>query len=831
MRAVLLLAWRSLCNRPARTILAATGVVLGVALVVVVAAASGSLKAQAVSALRGQVGEATLMVTPADSGRRLPLGLSPAIEAVEGVARVMPQATGYIGLAVGGGLQYVPVVFLDEAAEAGMRTYRLTEGTGLNGGLALEAGVAAQFGLKVGDRVELLTVRNQRVTVAVTGLLAKEGLLAPGMSSVGLVDARGDLASVWSDLGVVRFLVVPEPGTDPAAVTAALAAALPANAKAGPAEIVVNRGTPGALLMGLSFFSGIAALVGAFLVFGGFSLSLRERQVQTGMTMAVGATRWQVAGALLAEAAGIGLVGSVAGLGTGWLLSFGMVRLAADTLGRPGETVDVSLTAGHAGIALAVGMGMSLLAALLPVLATVRTSPVEAIRRRASSPVNPGFGMAAAGLAIAAASALGWVAATRSGLLIIGQICTATYYIGVIMAVPLIIRWGARYLIEPLARRVGPVAVMAAGNLTRNIARATVTVAAMTVAVAMVISLGSVERSVWAGMEQHLNAVAAGDLVLRGDLSPAVVSRVRALPGVDRAATLAGCRLVTDTGVSFQGAAIEAADFRYIMPFHLAEGNRDRVLQALEQGGAVVLPVHMAREHGIVVGDTLHFHRFDNMDQQLPETVALRVVGLINAVVNNGRQAYIARSDAEAYFNSTVTATLYVKTSADADRVAREVSAAFPRMQVQNFTQFKEMYRRSNAQEVVTFRAILYMALAVSALGIANTLSMSVIAQRRELALLRSVGATASQTWAVVVAEAFWLGLTGVLLGLMAGSLFANSFVVGASGFMNFDLPFAYPVGDAALVAAAGVALALLAALVPAARAGRIPVVEALRAE
>lgn len=363
----------------------------------------------------------------------------------------------------------------------------------------------------------------------------------------------------------------------------------------------------------------------------------------------------------------------------------------------------------------------------------------------------------------------------------------------------------------------------------------------MMVAVAMIISFSAVSTSFWQGAQDHVASAMAGDLVLQGDLNDAVTRAVRAAPGVaafspEGEAFFQGenCAEADCRTWSLYALAVEPAELRKVLPFRLAEGDREAALTALEKGGALVLSATHARKHGIQLGDTITARRYDDTGRVVKESgVPLQVVGLINVAFNQGRIGYILRGDAERYLGGAYITRGYVKLAPGADpaQAAAGIKAAAPGLIAQDFTAYREKLRSQVASEMGAFKAILYIALIASALGIINTLALGVVEQRRELSMLRAVGATAGQTWRMVVVESLFLGLVGVALGLLAGSLFAASFVRGAELYMNFAAPFTYPLRDTLLAGTVALALAVLAAAIPAWYAGRVQVVDGLRTE
>ncbi len=840
MRAAALLAWRNLSSRPLRTLLAAGGVVLGVALLLAVLISVRSMDKELRAAVAGDAGEAEIVVVPARGQSWLPREMENAIAGTAGVDRVIPQVVrGSLALGLRGALTGVPFFAVDPTVEGDLHTYKLTQGRfpDQEPGVVLEQSWAEERGLTVGDNVSVLFSPSQRLEWKITGLMAFQGIGRVNGGGVALMNLAHYQQATGHAGQVSRFLVTLKPKTQVGDVVTRLEQALGDGAQA-----VDNQGSTGAgsnMRMGLGFFAGVAALVGAFQIFGSFSLSLRQRVVETGLARAVGATGGQVALSLLLEAAGIGVAGGLVGLPVGLALSVGMIKLVAAT-GGGREVAAFAVAPADVVISLAAGVGVALLAAILPVLRTSRLSPTEALRTVDLTGARRRGWSALVGLVLAIIGLISWQWTIRDGEILLGQAFTMLYYLGAAMAIPLLVRWGVLYLLHPVARRLGAVPLLAASNLARNIERASLTAGAMMVAIAMVISFSAVSTSFWEGAQEHVTAAMSGDLILQGDLSDEVAKAVRGLPGVaglspEGEAFFQGesCNEKGCSTWSLYTPAIDPAEARKVLPFRLTEGDREQAFSALEKGGAIILSATHARKYGIKLGDKITARAYLEGNAVAKERSEFTVVGLLNVSFNNGRYGYISRADAVRHLGGAYMLKGYVKLApgASGEAVAASIRAAAPGLQVQDFTAYREKLRQQMGSEMSAFRAILYIALFASALGIVNTLALSVVEQRRELALLRAVGATAGQTGLMVVVESLFLGLVGVVLGLVAGSLFANSFVQGAALYLNFAAPFTYPVSDALLVCSLALGLAAIAAVVPSWRAGRVQVMTALRAE
>lgn len=466
MRVICLLAWRNLSERPARTLLSAGGIVLGVALMlsILIAIRSADKDLRAMEA--GDAGEAALVVTPNRGHRTVAQTLVSQVEAIPGVGRVLPQIVGTAAVPLTGEIRTLPFYAIDPAVEGPLRTYRITSGEfpGAQApGVAIGERFAAKHGLALGDTVSLVLGPKRRLELPITGFLARESIGRQNGGGVLLVNLAYYQEALGRQGELSRILITLAPGAEAGVVETALGQQLPGEATVYQSGI---RSGANSLKMGLSFFGSLAVLVSAMLIFGGFSLALRQRTVQTGMTLAIGATPLQVTASLLMEAIGLGLAGGLAAIPLGTALSVGMLRLVSASYNGGWRTFDrVEIAVADIAVSLGIGLAVTVVAALLPAWRAARVQPVEALRAAAGGEERKGTALAIFGLILAVVGFFGWQWGIGGGKVLTAQGFTLGYFIGVALAIPLIVRWSVHYLMEPAAARLGAVARLAAGNL------------------------------------------------------------------------------------------------------------------------------------------------------------------------------------------------------------------------------------------------------------------------------------------------------------------------------------------------------------------------------
>ncbi len=246
--------------------------------------------------------------------------------------------------------------------------------------------------------------------------------------------------------------------------------------------------------LNLSALSWVALVVGLFLVYNTATVSVLARRDEVGMLRALGVTRRQVLGLFLGEAAVMGLAGAALGLGLGRLLA----DLAVGVTGATVSTIYIATAAAppalgwaHVVLALLIGVPLSLLAATVPALEASRVPPTAAmrgadrletrVRLRPRTFVVPLVVLAAAlGLA-----QLGPV----NGMPLFGYLAAFVTIIGAALLVPALVYGMARMVRAPLRRLLGVEGVLAHAHLSSAIPRLSISIAALSVSLAMMVAV------------------------------------------------------------------------------------------------------------------------------------------------------------------------------------------------------------------------------------------------------------------------------------------------------------------------------------------------------
>jgi putative ABC transport system permease protein len=851
MRGLVPYAWRSLVARPARSLLTAFGIALGVAVLVAALAVNAGLETAIERTVTSAVGRADLRVAAfTESG--LSGATVTALDGVPGIAVAAPaiERRAFLGTEPGRPTETEPVTVLgvDPTREPRVHDLALVRGSALadvdEASALVTERLAAAEGLDLGSQVSILGA-GAPVSVRVIGILAGDGpavgsagrtLVLPIRTAQRLALADGEAPPATGMLaGVTRIDAVLAVGADPGTVTSEIATALTAEpyVLSTPRDIAASMRASTADIRGtIALLASITLFAAAFLIFNTLAMTVVERIRELALLRAAGATRGQVVRVVAAQAVLLGLGGSVAGLLLGALLALVLTAWlhAAGNAGleRP-ELTPAIMAAG-----LLAGMLVTLVAALEPARRAGSVSPVTALRARS----DPG----AAARAHVRWLVLVMVVVAIAGILLLpvgegapgGKARALAVYGALLLAVLL-----TPALLVPLGRIAGlPFSLvlrleerLARAAIARDRGRSTLTVGALVIGLAMVVALGCVQANARVVATGWLTDVVPGDAVLTA-IAPAPVGdggvdeQLRHVPGVALATPLASFDLAFE-GAKLEATAVRGADIAADGRLTFTAGDRGTALAALDAGGSVILPRSRAERIGVGVGDVIAVMTTDGL-------VDLKVVGLVERSFpgRTGETALVGWRDAEAHFGIRGADAFAVR-YAPGDRaaaaaavveVARAWALRIAPIEAVAGTMTDALDRVFGLLDLLTVAALV-----IAAFGIVNTLSMDTWERTRELGMLRAAGMSRRQVWRSVLVEAGILGAIGALIGTVAGIGIGALLVTSSSGRAVSGLQVPWP--TIALTIVLAMALAMLAAAQPARIAGQRSIVSAVRGE
>lgn len=715
--------------------------------------------------------------------------------------------------------------------------YRFTHGSGPAGNdtIALDESSAAQGRYRVGDTVRVGTNQGA-ASYTLSGIFRTDGMrLTTGSSLVLFTDATAQ--RLFLQPGHYRSVeLTAAPGTQPQELLRRVESVLPQGTSAVTggrlAQIKTNLATSTSSTMSqiLLGFAAVAVFVATFLISNTFTMLIARRTRELALLRAVGASRRQVRRILLTESLLVGAIASAAGLaaGTGVAALLRTLFTPTDTPAGP-----LVLTPGTVIIALLVGTLLPMVAAWLPIRRAMAIPPVAALS--AAEPTAPArAGTLRTGLSAAlaltgtAAVVFGAVTTEKDARTVIG-LGAALALTGTIGLIPLLSRPFVS-LVRPLLRRLQPVhGDLAARNTVRDPRRTGATAAALAIA----LTLASGLSVLGASATEYLDRATAHDLIADYQVKPAdgamrmtpdTAAPLRKLSGTVFSPLNQSTQYRLD-GTSSVLTGVDPATIGRLLRYDVIEGSLDCLAK-----GQIAVADFKAEQAGWHVGQTLPLQRQD--DQRGSVTVG--------AVYQADEQSDLlpsitAPDSLVARYDSTPnTAAILVATDDGPGPAALgTISRALgdnPALAVLDEAAVRAQDSGPIGDQLNVFYALLSMALAIAALGIANTLAMSVLERRKEIGTLRALGLDRAGVTRMIRLEALLIGglgaALGTVMGVFLGWALGRTLQESVAGY-TLVLPW----GRLALGVLIALAGALLASLWPARRAARVDIAAATAAQ
>lgn len=580
-------------------------------------------------------------------------------------------------------------------------------------------------------------------------------------------------------------------------------------------------------------FGGIAVLVGAFIIFNAFSMTVAQRRRELAMLRALGASRAQVLWSLTGEALATGLVASVlglfAGLGVAALIN-SVFRAAGADIPRSGLVLEPRTIA----VALGVGLAVTLLSALVPAYRATRVPPIAALQEGAELPPLR-FARLMPALAVVltiiggALIVLGMYGG-GSTMMRLGTIAAGAVLVFVAVAI------ASRYFVGPLVAGLGwplqklaPVSGrLARDNSRRNPSRAALTAAALMVGLAVVVFVAVLADGLKSSFIDGFDRTVRADYVIASDnvmgLPATTAETVKKADGVDTVVPLNAQQVQVD-GDSLQYVwGIDPLAIRRVWSFDWLTGG-DEELSRLGRDG-VVVEEQTAAALKVQRGDTLRVMTVEG------DRAVFRVLGVYrDPMMLSG----ITMSNAAyaALFPKPQTMMVVVAASPGADREVTQKAitaalAAIPTAEVQSAAQYKDETVKMVNQLLMLVYALLALSVVISLFGIVNTLILAVYERTREIGLLRAIGMSRRQVRATVRYESIITSVIGAIMGIVVGTVFAW---VVTTRFAGQGITFSIPYTQLLVFLVLAVAVGVIAAIFPARRAAKIDILQAIQYE
>ncbi|HEY3970371.1 MAG TPA: ABC transporter permease [Solirubrobacteraceae bacterium] len=603
----------------------------------------------------------------------------------------------------------------------------------------------------------------------------------------------------------------------------------------------------------LLIFAYVALVVGAFIIFNTFSITVAQRTREFGLLRTLGASRTQIMRTVVQEGLLLGITGAVIGLLLGILLApalDGLFKAFGADLPDNGTVLEARTVI----VSLSVGIVVTVLAGIFPAMRATRVPPIAAMREGVQIPPRP----LPTRRTLIVRFAIGLVA-----------ILALTLLSGKPVVLPvLLIAWclraarlGARLrregerpprhyrVIPALGHAIGALVAwrgitgrLARENSVRQPGRTLVTALALTVGLGLVAFISVLAAGTKTTIDNAVNRSFAGNLIVQnshneGGIPAAVAPAVRQVHGVGEVTAIAFTKgRVRDLSAS--GApvideqstvtAIEPESFSRMYKIEWEHGS-NATLATLGQGGTVITK-KFANAHKLRVGQRLSVATPSNRVVSLTVRgiVKEEVLGLLSNLTISHSLARVAFGQREDAINFVAYAP-----GASGEEVQHGINSLLRRGFPQTHSQTAAQYTQEQSNKVNKLLLLVYVLLALSVIvslfGIVNTLVLSIYERTHELGMMRAIGTSRRQIRQMIRYESLITSLIGGVLGLIigvVGAILVTTFALSGSGYV-----LSIPVGTLLVLLVVAAFAGLLAAQLPARRAARLDVLSALASE
>ena len=795
---------RPLFHEPVRLTLAILAVALGVALVLAIELAGNAAAGSFHSSMEALAGDNDLEVVAAGgvpesavatlTSQPFPLRISARIEDFATLTDTK---------------QTLPLIGLDLIAE-GSR-YLTTQPSASSPFDSLKrvqdpasVWVGASLGKNPGDQVVLL-LNDHTLLCTVRGIYPD----SDGNDSAILMDIAAAQKALNRFGRIDRILIKLLAGADLRAAQAGIRSVLPPglDVHLQGAASNENRKMLAAFRWNLRLLSYIALVVGSFLIYNTISISVVRRRHEIGVVRALGGSRSGIFAAFLGEAAFLGLSGALLGLPLGRALAAAAVKLMALTVeslyvsSRPGS---IELTAHSVALAILIGVSVAVASALSPAREAMLVPPVDALsqgRREYTAQMHKGRDLVIATF-LAALGALASRMPAVAGKPFFGYLATVLLIIAAAYAIPALVSFLSSRSAQTLRKLLGVEGLLASRSLAASLYRTSVLVAALSTSIAMMVSVGIMVGSFRQTVVTWMNGQLPADLYIRPagsaaadrhpTISPGLAEQIAALPGVASVDRLRAYEISYD-GMPVTLASMELRTSRSYRNSDFFSGRPTEVVLAeLRGANNVIVSEPFTYKHHLKIGDTITL--------SLGVAIAdFRITDVYYDYASERGYILMDRETVLGYLPDPTPSNLAVFLSplANPESVRRriqELAADHHILIFSNRDLRAEAIRIFDRTFAITY-ALEAVAVFVAVMGIAGALLALVIDRRRELGLLRFLGASAQQIRKLILVEAGFIGLLANLVGFVLGYFLSLIlvFVINKQSF-GWTIRFHWPV-------------------------------------
>jgi len=711
--------------------------------------------------------------------------------------------------------------------------------------IAITEKLANRHGLKKGEKITLI-VGSKKVTLTITNLLKMEGPAKSLEGNFGLIDIASAQEALEKVGLIDRIDLIVEKSMPIESIERELRKVIPpgvevrrSDTRSGQIEKMVS-----AFHLNLTALSFISLIAGMFLIYNAISISIIQRRREIGILRSIGLTRAQVFGLFISEASWIGCLGSLVGIGIG----IGLAKVMLYQVSRTITALYILVKAEHLLISpsvLMAGFGIGVLASILSSIGPAKEA----------SKIAPNEALALGTLETKIKIRLGHFSLIGIGLLILsfflalqkpiyqlplfGFLSALLILIGVSFLIPSITTLLNRLIAPLLGFLFGSEGKLASRYIHDSMARTVITIAALMTALSMLISISimilSFRKTVDLWVEQSINGdvfVFPGSYSITGysALLPLEVSRaLPSLPGVKAVDSFRALE------VEYQGqpaliASVDGEVFLNMKVIRFTRGNPQTILRQFAAGQAILVTESFSLRHQVKAGDRIRL----NTPQGEKEFL---ISGVFYDYSSDWGMVLLEKKIFQSLWKDETlhSAGIYLKEGVSQEsfkEIIRERYSKPYRLFVVSHRELRKEILKIFDQTFAITYALEFIAIIVAILGIINSLNALIIERKRDIGIIRAVGAFRRQIEKTTLIEAGLIGFFSHILGLLCGLLLSILliYVINKQSF-GWTIQFSIPLWSLIESWLVVMVTSIIAGFVPARRAAKMDVVESLRME
>ncbi|MGB0121573.1 MAG: FtsX-like permease family protein [Solirubrobacterales bacterium] len=707
--------------------------------------------------------------------------------------------------------------------------------------VSLDDAAAERSEIEIGDTIQLVGT-GEATPFRVVGLTQLGGASFGGTSIAQVLLPQAQ--EVTGKIGEFdQISVQAEPGVSPEELRDRITKVLPQNLRVETGEENAERSSDDIrdslsfLTIALLAFAGISLVVGSFVIFNVFSITVAQRTREFGMLRTLGAKRFQILRTVLIEGILIGLVASIVGI----LVGFGLAKGLSAVLEAAGAALPTKALVVEPRtiiVSLVIGIGVTLVASLIPAFRSTRVPPIAALSENI---VITGKNRVVLRSAIAIILAIGGIALIISVLASGSEGGNAALQMGagafaMVIAIsifsPQIVRPAASLVGAPIEKVGGLTGKLARENSQRNPSRTAVTAAALMIGLALVsfvtIFASGLNSSVTKVIDQDLK----GELILQGPggfnpIPNAAVTAAGKVDGVEDASAISFSQVKVKGSGSKSMSSVQPESINQVMSIDFDQGSTEDLTNLKD--GQVIISQGLADSAGVSVGDSLSVLGQTGEEPELTVTATMASgnLDLLGDLVVTQNEMVETFGVDKAFFALLKTAP-GEEPDVVQDRVEKALDESFPTADVLNQDELKQAQQEQINGLLAMIYVLLALAVVVSLVGIVVTLILSIYERTRELGMLRAVGMSRRQVKRMVRLEAVITAVLGAIAGLILGVIFA--FLLGIP-LESEGFTLSYPIPTLIVILLLTALAGVVAAIYPARKAAKLDVLEAVSYE